>query len=80
MLDIQTAEHASVIMGTLLADPRTDARCTQCEAEGFRRITFFPETDPDVLTVPLPVRMETGRSQQLSRCCSSNGNSRTALD
>src|SRR5690606_17179504 len=24
--------------------------CTQCEAEGFRRITFFPDR-PDVLTV-----------------------------
>ncbi len=33
-----------------------DTYCTQCEAEGFRRITFFPDR-PDVLTV-FDVRVE----------------------
>ncbi|BBC71360.1 aminopeptidase N [Altererythrobacter sp. B11] len=35
--------------------------CTQCEAEGFRRITFFPDR-PDVLST-YRVRMEGPRSQ-----------------
>ncbi|MEO5586066.1 MAG: M1 family aminopeptidase, partial [Novosphingobium sp.] len=35
--------------------------CTQCEAEGFRRITFFPDR-PDVLSV-YRVRMEGDRGQ-----------------
>ena len=35
--------------------------CTQCEAEGFRRITFFPDR-PDVLSV-YTVRMEGPRAQ-----------------
>lgn len=34
--------------------------CTQCEAEGFRRITFFPDR-PDVMTT-FKVRMEANRS------------------
>jgi aminopeptidase N len=39
--------------------------CTQCEAEGFRRITFFPDR-PDVLS-RYTVRMEATR--RASRCC-----------
>ena len=35
--------------------------CTQCEAEGFRRITFFPDR-PDVLSV-YTVRMEGPKAQ-----------------
>lgn len=35
--------------------------CTQCEAEGFRRITFFPDR-PDVLT-QYTVRMEADRKR-----------------
>jgi aminopeptidase N len=35
--------------------------CTQCEAEGFRRITFFPDR-PDVLSV-YTVRMEGPKDQ-----------------
>ncbi|MGJ8535517.1 MAG: aminopeptidase N [Parasphingopyxis sp.] len=35
--------------------------CTQCEAEGFRRITFFPDR-PDVLT-QYSVRMEADRKR-----------------
>ncbi|WP_019589788.1 MULTISPECIES: aminopeptidase N [unclassified Thioalkalivibrio] len=35
--------------------------CTQCEPEGFRRITFFPDR-PDVLTT-YRVRLEADRSQ-----------------
>ncbi|MBM0171347.1 aminopeptidase N [Altererythrobacter sp. C41] len=35
--------------------------CTQCEAEGFRRITFFPDR-PDVLSI-YRVRMEGSKAQ-----------------
>ena len=35
--------------------------CTQCEAEGFRRITYFPDR-PDVLSV-YTVRIEAGRDE-----------------
>ena len=35
--------------------------CTQCEAEGFRRITFFPDR-PDVLSI-YRVRMEAPKAQ-----------------
>src|SRR3546814_7283010 len=34
--------------------------CTQCEAEGFRRITFFPDR-PDVLSI-YSVRMEADKA------------------
>jgi len=44
--------------------------CTQCEAEGFRRITFFPDR-PDVLSI-YRVRMEGDRS--LFPVLLSNGN------
>ena len=45
--------------------------CTQCEAEGFRRITFFPDR-PDVLsTLPGADERPTRRA---SRCCCRNGN------
>ena len=40
--------------------------CTQCEAEGFRRITFFPDR-PDVLS-KYRVRME-GDAQRFPCCC-----------
>lgn len=49
--------------------------CTQCEAEGFRRITFFPDR-PDVLSV-YTVRMEG--SKALFPVLLSNGNC-TATD
>ncbi|MEP0564288.1 MAG: M1 family aminopeptidase, partial [Paracoccaceae bacterium] len=41
--------------------------CTQCEAEGFRRITYYPDR-PDVMA-PFTVRVETGEPFKLS-----NGN------
>lgn len=41
--------------------------CTQCEAEGFRRITYYPDR-PDVMA-PFTVRIETGNPFKLS-----NGN------
>ena len=41
--------------------------CTQCEAEGFRRITYYPDR-PDVMA-PFTVRIETGEPFKLS-----NGN------
>jgi hypothetical protein len=44
--------------------------CTQCEAEGFRRITFFPDR-PDVLST-YTVRMSGDKAA--SRCCCRNGN------
>ena len=37
-----------------------DTYCTQCEAEGFRRITYYPDR-PDVLTV-FTVRVEADKS------------------
>ena len=40
--------------------------CTQCEAEGFRRITFFPDR-PDVLSQIS--RADGRRRRQLSRSC-----------
>lgn len=44
--------------------------CTQCEAEGFRRITYFPDR-PDVLSV-YTVRIEAGRAS--APLLLSNGN------
>jgi aminopeptidase N len=40
--------------------------CTQCEAEGFRRITFFPDR-PDVLAATASPSRPTARP---ARCCS----------
>ena len=44
--------------------------CTQCEAEGFRRITFFPDR-PDVLSV-YTVRMEGEKAQFPILLCNGN--------
>jgi len=44
--------------------------CTQCEAEGFRRITFFPDR-PDVMAV-YTTRIEANRTE--ARVLLSNGN------
>ncbi len=44
--------------------------CTQCEAEGFRRITFFPDR-PDVLSV-FTVRMEGPKAQFPVLLCNGN--------
>jgi aminopeptidase N len=44
--------------------------CTQCEAEGFRRITFFPDR-PDVLSV-YSVRMEGDRAAFPILLCNGN--------
>ena len=40
-----------------------DLYCTQCEAEGFRRITYYPDR-PDVMA-PFTVRIETGEPFKL---------------
>ena len=40
--------------------------CTQCEAEGFRRITYFPDR-PDVMAV-YTTRIEADKAE--ARCCS----------
>lgn len=50
--------------------------CTQCEAEGFRRITFFPDR-PDVLST-YSVRMEGAKDQFPILLC--NGNNTAAGD
>ncbi|GAA4046418.1 aminopeptidase N [Parerythrobacter jejuensis] len=44
--------------------------CTQCEAEGFRRITFFPDR-PDVLST-YSVRMEAVKAQFPILLCNGN--------
>ncbi|MEL7189734.1 MAG: aminopeptidase N [Pseudomonadota bacterium] len=44
--------------------------CTQCEAEGFRRITFFPDR-PDVLST-YSVRMEGAKDQFPILLCNGN--------
>ncbi|QUL37434.1 aminopeptidase N [Erythrobacter sp. JK5] len=44
--------------------------CTQCEAEGFRRITFFPDR-PDVLSI-YRVRMEGPKEQFPILLCNGN--------
>jgi aminopeptidase N len=44
--------------------------CTQCEAEGFRRITFFPDR-PDVLST-YSVRMEGDKAQFPILLCNGN--------
>ncbi|MFL0355319.1 aminopeptidase N [Erythrobacter sp. GH1-10] len=44
--------------------------CTQCEAEGFRRITFFPDR-PDVLST-YSVRMEGSKAQFPILLCNGN--------
>jgi len=44
--------------------------CTQCEAEGFRRITFFPDR-PDVLST-YSVRMEGAKTQFPVLLCNGN--------
>ncbi len=45
--------------------------CTQCEAEGFRKITFYPpDRPPDVMAPPFTVRIEGGDEKVML----SNGN------
>ena len=45
--------------------------CTQCEAEGFRRITYFLDRPGHPVRLHGPHR---GRRQAKRRCCLSNGN------
>ncbi|MDZ7629743.1 MAG: aminopeptidase N [Parvularculaceae bacterium] len=70
MLDIETAispEKNTALSGLYLSNGMF---CTQCEAEGFRRITFFPDR-PDVLaTYSVRVEAEKARYPVLL----SNGN------
>jgi len=54
----------------------SDIYCTQCEAEGFRRITYFPDR-PDVLAV-YTVRIEARKSD--APILLSNGNPKEAGD
>ena len=46
------------------------AYCTQCEAEGFRRITYFPDR-PDILSV-YTTRIEADRSEAPILLCNGN--------
>ncbi|MEM8726682.1 MAG: aminopeptidase N, partial [Pseudomonadota bacterium] len=52
--------------------------CTQCEAEGFRRITFFPDR-PDVLST-YSVRMEGPKDQFPILLCNGNKTDEGDLD
>ncbi|MEP5936877.1 MAG: aminopeptidase N [Erythrobacter sp.] len=52
--------------------------CTQCEAEGFRRITFFPDR-PDVLST-YSVRMEGSKADYPILLCNGNMVSQGDLD
>ncbi len=52
--------------------------CTQCEAEGFRRITFFPDR-PDVLST-YSVRMEGAKDQFPILLCNGNKTATGDLD
>ncbi len=61
MLDIETAvcpEKNTALSGLYLSNGMF---CTQCEAEGFRRITFFPDR-PDVLA-RYSVRIEADKAR-----------------
>ena len=61
MLDIETAvspEKNTALSGLYLS---SGMFCTQCEAEGFRRITFFPDR-PDILA-QYSVRIEADKSR-----------------
>ena len=51
-------EHNSKLMGLYASG---GLLCTQCEAEGFRRITFFPDR-PDILS-RYSVRMEADKAR-----------------
>ena len=70
LIDLPGAAHEVTVATEL--DPAANSQlmglyasggmlCTQCEAEGFRRITFFPDR-PDVLSV-YRVRMEGPKAQ-----------------
>ena len=70
LIDLPGAAHEVTVATTL--NPAANSQlmglyasggmlCTQCEAEGFRRITFFPDR-PDVLSV-YRVRMEGPKAQ-----------------
>ena len=70
LLSLQGEEHEVVITTEIAPDQNTALSglyasngmlCTQCEAEGFRRITFFPDR-PDVLST-YSVRMEGPKDQ-----------------
>ncbi len=69
LIDLPGDAHAVVIETTVCPAANSQLMglyasngmlCTQCEAEGFRRITFFPDR-PDVLSV-YSVRMEGARA------------------
>ena len=61
ILEIETEcapEKNSTLMGLYVSGGRF---CTQCEAEGFRRMTFYPDR-PDVMSV-FRVRMEADKNK-----------------
>jgi aminopeptidase N len=79
VLTLPAASHTVTIVTTI--DPSANTQlmglyasngmlCTQCEAEGFRRITFFPDR-PDVLSV-FTVRMQGDRAAFPILLCNGN--------
>ncbi|WP_298335830.1 aminopeptidase N [uncultured Erythrobacter sp.] len=79
LLTLQGEDHQVTITTEITPDQNTTLMglyasngmlCTQCEAEGFRRITFFPDR-PDVLST-YRVRMEGERSAFPILLCNGN--------
>jgi len=60
-LEIETLVHPAANTQLMGLYASNGMLCTQCEAEGFRRITFFPDR-PDVLST-YRVRMEGAKDQ-----------------
>ncbi len=61
VLEIETEVNPSANTKLMGLYRSSGTYCTQCEAEGFRRITYFPDR-PDVLAV-YTVRIEAGREE-----------------
>ncbi|MDF2996313.1 MAG: pepN [Xanthobacteraceae bacterium] len=61
MLEIETEVNPSANTKLMGLYRSSGAYCTQCEAEGFRRITFFPDR-PDVLAI-YTTRIEASREE-----------------
>jgi len=85
LVTLQGEDHEVVITNEIAPDTNTTLMglyasngmlCTQCEAEGFRRITFFPDR-PDVLST-YSVRMEGPKDQFPILLC--NGNNTASGD
>ena len=87
LLTLQGEDHEVTITTEIAPDKNTTLMglyasngmlCTQCEAEGFRRITFFPDR-PDVLST-YRVRMEADRATFPILLCNGNKEETGDLD